>query len=140
MESAGDSAYASTHALQLAELLIAGGALDEVDRLVRMAEEGALASDVLVQFWWRSLRARLLARAGEAAPAQEMGRDAVAIASLTDSLRNRSRAHFALAEVLRTAGREKEARAEAAAGRKLLRQKGATALLESRRTSVVAGR
>ena len=140
LESAGDSAYASTHALQLAELLIAGGASDEVDRLVRLAEEGALASDVLVQFWWRSLRARLLARAGDAAAAEEMGRDAVEIASLTDSLRNRSRAHFALAEVLRQATKKQESRAEATAGRKLLRQKGATALLERRRTSVGARR
>jgi hypothetical protein len=140
LESAGDSAYASTHALQLAELLIEGGASAEVERLVRLAEEGALASDVLVQFWWRSLRARLLALAGDGTAAEEMGRDAVEIASLTDSLRNRARAHFALAEVLRSVGKEKEARAEVAAGRKLLRQKGASALLERRRTSAVARR
>jgi predicted Zn-dependent protease len=58
-----------------------------------------------------------------------MARDSVAIASLTDGLRARARAHLALAEVLHLAGRRTDARAEVSAARTLLRRKGATALL-----------
>ncbi len=45
------------------------------DELVGYAEREALPSDVLVQFWWRSARARLLARSGDVAEAETMARD-----------------------------------------------------------------
>ena len=48
--------------------------------------------------------------------------------------------HFALAEILALAARKAPAKAEAAAARKLLRQKGATALLELHRAPVLARR
>ena len=73
----------------------------------RLAENEALSSDVLVQFLWRSARARVLGRAGKTAEAEEIARDAVRIASLTDGFRDRARAHFALAEVLHLGGKAK---------------------------------
>ena len=91
-----------------------------------------------MQFLRRSERARIRARAGRANEAEEIARDAVTIASRTDALRDRARAHFALAEVLELADKSKDARAEATAGRKLLRQKGATAVLERRRAPLLA--
>ena len=126
----GDNAYASTHAVQLGQLRLDRGETEEADELIRLAESAALPSDVLVQFWWRSARARILARSGELDTAEGIARDAVAIASLTDASRRRAQTHLALAEVLHLAGRSAEARAEAAVARKLLRAKGATALLE----------
>ena len=105
-----------------------------------MAEKEALASDVLVQFWWRSARARILARCGDLEEAERMGRDAVALSSLTDASCHRARAHFALAEILALAAKQAPARKEAAAARKLLREKGATALLELHRAPVLARR
>ena len=93
-----------------------------------------------MQFWWRTARARILARRGELAEAEEMGRDAVVISSLTDASCHRARAHFALAEVLALAAKRAPARTEAAAARKLLREKGATALLELHRAPVLARR
>ena len=73
----------------------------------------ALESDVLVQFLSRSMRAPGSSRGQRGLPeAEDSARAGVAIASLTDVLRDRARAHLALADVLRPAGRD----AEAAAG------------------------
>jgi tetratricopeptide (TPR) repeat protein len=120
----GEGAYASTRALLLAELQLLLGDDIAADRSATFAEKNALASDVLVQFLRRSLRARLHARSGDLDDAETLARDAVAIASLTDALRDRARAHVALAEVLRLAGKPAGARAEEAAAEKLLRRKG----------------
>jgi hypothetical protein len=64
-----------------------------------------------------------------------MARDAVTLASMTDALRKRARSHMSLAEVLQSSGKTREARAEATTARRLLRQKGATALLERYRAA-----
>jgi len=67
-----------------------------------------------------------------------MARDAVSLASFTDALRERARAHIALAEVLQLAGSTGAARAEVTTARKLLRQKGASALLKRHRAPAPA--
>jgi ATP/maltotriose-dependent transcriptional regulator MalT len=128
--AAGDLAHAASHAALLADVLLDAGENDAAEPYVRLAEEHALPSDVYVQFLSRAARARLLARSGETDAAEKLGRDAVAVASLTDALLDRARAHLALAEARQLAGRATEARAEAAEARKLLRKKGATALLK----------
>jgi DNA-binding SARP family transcriptional activator len=126
----GDVAHASSHALLLAYVLLDLGDSDGADEYVRLAEAHALPSDVYAQFMWRGARARLLAIEGSATEAEELARDAVRIATLTDALRERARVHIALADVLQHSGKTKEARAEMTAARKLLRQKGASALLD----------
>jgi tetratricopeptide (TPR) repeat protein len=65
------------------------------------------------QVGWRSERARALARRGELHEAERLAREAVALSEPTDSLDFEGEAAFALAEVLRFAGRIDEA-AEAA--------------------------
>jgi len=125
----GHPAYASTRAAQLADLLLLRGDVESADRYATLSEREALDADVYVQFLWRGARARLLARSGELAEAESVGADAVAIASLTDALCDRARMHFALAEVLGHAGKQAAAKKQVAEGRKLLRRKGATALL-----------
>jgi DNA-binding SARP family transcriptional activator len=119
-----DAGYATTRAVELAELLLLQGADSEADEYVTLAERDALPSDVLVQFLCRSLRARLLGRSGSLEEALVLARDGVALASLTDSLRFRARAHLALAEVLQLAGEEASARAERDEATRLLREKG----------------
>ena len=132
LQASGDIAHASTQAVLLADMLLDEGATDEADEYrLRLAENKANASNVYVQFLRRSARARILARAGRTTEAEEMARDAVAIASPTDALRDRARTHFALAEVLQLAGRSNEARAEAATGRKLLRPEGRDRIVET---------
>ena len=127
--TATDGAYASTRAAQLAHLLIQRGDFEAADRYATLSEQTALDADVYVQFLWRGARARLLARAGQLAEAEAIGADAVAIASLTDALCDRARTHFALADVLSLAGKQAAAKQQLSAGRRLLRRKGATALL-----------
>ncbi len=136
----GDLAHATSQAVLLAHLAIDMGELDDADRHVHLVEQHVLHSDVLTQLMTRSARARLLARAGDSGPAEEMAREAVTLASMTDALRERARAHMSLAEVLQSSGKTGEARAEATTARKLLRQKGATALLERYRAATPAVR
>ena len=140
LQITGGPAYASTRAVQLADLLLDRGHTDAAEPWVELAEKAALASDVLVQFWWRTARARILARRGELEEAEKICRDAVAISTLTDATCHRARAHAAFAEVLALAAKQAPARAEAGAARKLLREKGATALLELDRPPVLARR
>ena len=103
-------AHATSQAALLADLLLDAGDIDDAD-LPRLAENEAFPSDVLVQFLWRA-RAPACSPGGETAEAEEIARDAVGIASLTDGLRDRARAHLALAEVLHLGG-SGDARAEA---------------------------
>jgi DNA-binding SARP family transcriptional activator len=137
LRATGDFAHASARALQLADLLLDEDDTDEADHYVRMAEEKALEGHVFLQFRRRSARARILARMQKTPEAIALAREAVAIATPTDALLDRARAHFALAEALELAGQTKHARAEMTAGRKLLRQKGATALLNRHRTPML---
>ncbi|HZG36537.1 MAG TPA: BTAD domain-containing putative transcriptional regulator [Gaiellaceae bacterium] len=121
-------AYAATRAAQLADLLVDRGALQEADHYAALSERAALEADVYVQFLWRAVRARLLARAGALDEAGATAADAVVIASLTDALCDRARAHFALVEVHALAGDDAAAKREARVARALLRRKGAPAL------------
>ena len=105
LQATGDPAYASTRAVQLADLLLDRGQTDAAEPWVELAEEEALASDVLVQFWWRCCPRAYPRARGELAEAEAMARDAVAIASLTDASCERARAHFALAEMLALAAK-----------------------------------
>ena len=137
----GDVAHAASQAVLLAHVLLDEGDTDAADAFLRVAEEHRLASDVLTQFMSRGARARLLARAGDTIAAEEMARDAVTLASFTDALREQARAHISLAEVLQLSGSTGEARAETAtAQRKLLKQKGASALLKRSRAAAPAQR
>ena len=136
--AAGDPAHAASHAALLADVLLDAGENDAADRYVLLAEQHALPSDVYVQFLSRATRARLLARSGDTAAAEELARNAVSVASLTDALLDRARAHLALAEVRRAAGRLREADAEEAEAQKLLHRKGAIALVEQRPAETMA--
>lgn len=136
----GDVAHAASQAVLLAHPLLDEGDTDAADVFVRVAEQHRLASDVLTQFMSRGARARLLARAGDMSAAEGLARDAVALASYTDALREQARAHISLAEVLQLSGSTSEARAETATARKLLKEKGASALLKRYRAAAPARR
>ena len=125
----GERGYSSVRALRLAELLLLQGDDDEAERVTALAERDALSSDVIVQFLRRSIRGQLLARGGDVARGAAIARDGVRLASLTDELCGRARAHFALAEVLELAGDRPGAEVEEASGRDLLLRKGAKGAL-----------
>ena len=134
----GDLAHATSQAMYLGHLAIDLDDLDDADRYVSLVEQQVLHSDVVTQFMVRGARARLLARSGETNAADELAREGIALASLTDALRERARAHLALAEVLQLSGKTADAQQETAAARKLLKQKGASALLKQYPTTAPA--
>ncbi len=126
---AASRAYSSSRAVQLADLLLDRGRTEDAKAFIDYASEHAVPFDVYVQFMRRSTAARYLVRAGDPEGAEALAREAVAISSLTDALRDRARTHAALAEVLVIAGRGTEAPAERDEARRLLELKEARALL-----------
>ena len=79
LERMGETNYISTTAALLAEVLYRQGDLDGAEEHTRISEELAAHDDVSSQFRWRSVRAKILASRGEAAEAEKLAREAVAM-------------------------------------------------------------
>jgi tetratricopeptide (TPR) repeat protein len=109
----GATGYQATWAAGLARALVELGRDDEALELTHQSESLADQDDMSAQVPWREARARVLARRGKAQEAERLAREAVAIAKRTDWLNLQGDAHMALADVIRSAGRQDEA-AEAA--------------------------
>ncbi|WP_137146718.1 BTAD domain-containing putative transcriptional regulator [Mycolicibacterium sp. CR10] len=103
----------------------AGELCTESERLAGHAFKAAIA--------WRSVRAQLLARAGDHDEARRVAEEAVAIAERTDALVDHGDACLALATLLDVAGDTAGARAAAERAAGLYELKGATALVEKAR-------
>ncbi|MBX7432011.1 AAA family ATPase [Mycobacterium sp. Y57] len=97
----------------------------ESERLAGHAFKAAIA--------WRTVRAQLLARAGEHGEARRVAEEAVAIAERTDALVDHGDACLALAVVLGAAGDAAGARVAAERALGLYEMKGAAALAEKAR-------
>jgi class 3 adenylate cyclase len=109
LEAMGDRASLATCAVALAEATLQSGRPDEADRWSRLAEELVSSDDVPTRFLSGAVRARLLALSGEAAAAEALARDAVALSETTDSVTQRANVLLALGEVLRASGRSEPA-------------------------------
>ncbi|MGN6869142.1 MAG: BTAD domain-containing putative transcriptional regulator [Solirubrobacteraceae bacterium] len=83
-ERMGDQGRLSSAAAILARLLYVEGRYDDADRSCRMAEAAASEDDVEPQVFWRGVRAKILARAGQARRAVELSDTAVMLAHETD--------------------------------------------------------
>jgi class 3 adenylate cyclase/tetratricopeptide (TPR) repeat protein len=112
-ESVGELGYLSTVSYWLADAVVAQGRDEEALRLTERwrADRLTVPEDRDAQSGWRRVRARALARTGELAEAERLGREAVAIASATDGLELQGGALAVLGEVLLRAGRPEESRA-----------------------------
>ena len=132
-ERMGETGYLSTAAGFLAEALYTQERYDEALRYTKEGERAASPDDVMSQYLWRAVRAKVLARGGEREPADKLAREAVALADSTDHLFTRGTVHLAVAEVLRLAGREREATAEAQESLRLHEEKGNVVSAESAR-------
>ena len=124
LRAQGEMAYACCRSLTLADLQFALQNDSAAEDATAFGEANAFPSDVLAQFLRRSMRARLLARAGDFGRAETLAREAISIASLTDANRQRAVAHLALADVLTRKGDDNSARAEEGVAAEFLRQKG----------------
>jgi class 3 adenylate cyclase/tetratricopeptide (TPR) repeat protein len=109
LEEIGAKGARSTLAAYLADALCAVGRYDEAERYTLISEEIGAGEDVVTQIVWRSARARVLARRGEADHANALGREALNLAMATDFLDLQASTSVALAEVLSLSAVEEEA-------------------------------
>ena len=124
LEELGDVGHRSTSAGQLAASLYALARLDEAHEWTEAAEGLAPKGDVLSQMLWRQVRARILARRGQHAKAEELAREAVLLAEETDMLNYHANALADLAEVDVAAGRAEDGSAHLEEALALYERKG----------------
>jgi class 3 adenylate cyclase/tetratricopeptide (TPR) repeat protein len=128
----GEAYLLSTIAGELARAVYAQDRLDEAVELTRLAEQYSAPDDVTSQALWRSVRAKVLARRGEADEALPLAREAVTMLRTTDALVWQGNALADEAEVLRLLDRD------APVARSLLDE--ALELFERKGNVVAAGR
>jgi tetratricopeptide (TPR) repeat protein len=104
----GETGFRSTASIDYGETLYAIGELDEAERLAVEAETMSISDDLANFTIGRMLRARILADRHQHAAAEELARQAVDYAELSDFPQTHGRAYEALAYVLRAAGRSEE--------------------------------
>jgi len=136
-EEVGELGYRATAAGLLSQAVLAQGRLDEAEALTRTAEEAAAADDLTTQILWRGVRGRVLSERGEDAQAEILAREATSVAAETDDVNMRADALVDLAHVLRAAGRDAEAIAEASRAVEFYEGKG-NAVATSRARSLIA--
>ena len=101
----GEAAQLSTVAAILAEAVQAQGRDDEAEELTVVSESASLPEDAYSHAMWRSVRAKIVARKGDAAGAQTLAREAVELARGTDFLHLRWHTLMGLADVLSSSSR-----------------------------------
>jgi ATP/maltotriose-dependent transcriptional regulator MalT len=107
----------------LAQAVYLQGRHDEAFELSRVAEELAADDDVTSQAFWRSVRAKVLARRGEPDEALAVGESAVELLRETDDLVALARVLTDLAEVQAVDHLVTEARASLEEAAELLERK-----------------
>jgi len=109
LAAAGEKALLSGVELLLAQALLALDRAEEALSFTELAEESGGRADLGAQIGWRTVRARVLARAGRLEEAEGLAREAVRLAERTDFLNEHGDAQFALGDVLSAAGRQERA-------------------------------
>ncbi len=132
----GEKALLATTAAMLAQVIYEQGRFDEAWPFTEAAEDAAAADDLSAQIIWRTVRARLLARLGEIADAEEMSAEAVSLAGRTDWLTDHADALVSQAQVLRMGGKTKAAEESVAGAIALYTRKGNTVGVGRARSSL----
>jgi DNA-binding SARP family transcriptional activator/predicted ATPase len=123
LEQAGQSQVLATRAGELARVLYQSEQYDEADNWTRKAQASSGADDLDAALAWQPVEAMLLARHGHADGAERRIRELMR-KTPADALLARADGFLALAEVLRLAGRDDDARDARAAARSLYQRKG----------------
>jgi tetratricopeptide (TPR) repeat protein len=110
LNTAGERAWLSTVAAVLAEVLVRLERDHEAEEWTWRSEQAASPEDALSQAMWRSTRAKVLARRGEAEAAVRLAAEAVEQARRGDNLHLLGDCLSGQAEVLRRLDRVDEAR------------------------------
>ena len=133
LEEMGEHGFLATRLGCLAEAIYAQGRHPEAEDMSVRAERAAATEvrDIDAQFRWRAVRAKLLARKGEHAAAEDLMKEAVSLIARTNWLNARAGVQLDLAEVLELAGRRDDA---------LRAIEAARALFEAKENVVAAAR
>jgi class 3 adenylate cyclase/tetratricopeptide (TPR) repeat protein len=124
LAEAGETYYLPTMAALLARTVREQGRDAEALELTRTAEQVAAADDLDSQALWRSVRAPILARAGQLDEAEALARSAVEMTQQSDAPTAQADALLELAAVLRLSGQHEASRDAAAQARELYVAKG----------------
>jgi len=123
----GEKNYISTVAALLSEALYEQGRNEEAEEFTAISQDVGASDDVLTQFQWRSVRARVLARRRDFEAGETLAREAARLIQATDQPHLQANALMALAEVLYLSGKQEEAGAMARKAIGLYEQKGSIA-------------
>ena len=110
LREAGETYFLSTIAAMLSRVVRDQGRDDEALVYSRVAEEFSSSDDVESLALWRSIRAPILARAGNLQEAEALAISAVELSRTTDAPQLQADTQYELAAVLKLAGRRDEAR------------------------------
>ena len=105
----GEKGYLSTAAGNLAQALYAVDRLEEAEAWAGRAAELGDSDDAMTGLLWRGVRAKVLARRGEHAEAEQLAHEAIAIGEATDFLDGQGDGYADLAEVLLLGGKRVDA-------------------------------
>jgi predicted ATPase/class 3 adenylate cyclase len=119
LEKMGERAFRSTMAATLAWVILEQGRDEEAETLAALSAQLAASGDLTTQVRWRRVRARVLARRAEFRAAEELAREALAIAEATDFVNDRADALVDLSHVLEASRRRDDAIAAASAALRL---------------------
>ena len=140
LEQAGQLANLASVAAQLAETLVVDGRYEEAARFAATSERAAASDDIHAQISWRVARAKASAGLGAADRAETVAREAVDLATATDSPFFAAEALESLAAALTASGREAAADAATARALELYEAKGNVVAAERLRAIRGAGR
>ena len=105
----GERYFLSTVAGELARVLYEQGRVDEAEQMSQQAQHLADADDIASQMLWRTVQAKVMAHRGNCDDALALVREAVDLLTSTDAVSAQTETLVDLAEILRCAGRDKDA-------------------------------
>jgi class 3 adenylate cyclase/tetratricopeptide (TPR) repeat protein len=103
-ERRGNKAYLSSTAIDLGDVLVRQGRLDEAERFCELGEELSASDDVMNEAHIALLRAKIGAGRGDLELGEEVARRAIDISAGTTYLERTAEAWLTLAEILRARG------------------------------------
>jgi tetratricopeptide (TPR) repeat protein len=109
LETIGERSWAPWIGLLLATALCEQDRYEEARPIWEHVRRESAESDLIAQYGWRGIGARILARQGETESAERLGFEAVRLADRGDFLVDRAEMRWCLAEALTAAGRTADA-------------------------------
>ena len=122
----GEWVHLTNRASELADALYAQGRYSEAEGWTRVAIEHSDSDDISAEFTWRSIRAKVLAQAGDLIAAEELISSALTLVDSTDCLNQRANVRLDHARVLQLVGHADAAADAASAAESLYEEKGNT--------------